>query len=145
MFRKLQKEDLEEALLLWEEENIKAHDSINEDYWKNQMDSVREQLPQSTVYVYVNDKDQIVGFIGLIEDYIAGLFVKTTEQSKGIGKQLLDYVKNNKTKLTLEAFAKNKRAVAFYHREGFSIQDENIDEDTREKEFVMVWQRVERY
>lgn len=144
MIRKLQKEDLEEVLTLWEKENITSHNFISEDYWKSQIEPVREQLPQSNVYVYV-DESEIAGFIGLIGSYIAGLFITSAKQSQGIGKKLLDYVKNNQSKLTLEAFEKNQRAISFYQREGFTIQDVNIDEDTEEKEFVMVWEKTEKY
>lgn len=47
---------------------------------------VREMLPLAEIYVYEDDyTKQIDGFIGLNNDYIEGLFVKETMQSKGIG------------------------------------------------------------
>ncbi len=60
-------------------------------------------------------------------------------QSKGIGKQLLDYVKEQNSTLTLHVYQKNIRAVSFYQREQFSVQSEGIDADTNENEFTMVW------
>ncbi|GEQ48578.1 N-acetyltransferase [Tetragenococcus koreensis] len=140
MIRKLQKEDLTAVLSIWLKENIQAHDFISDTYWNSQSDSVKEQLPQSEVYVYIDNNDKIVGFIGLIDYYIAGFFIDSTKQSRGIGKQLLDYCKAKKAKLTLEAYQKNQRAIRFYQREGFVTKDETIDEDTGEKEFVMVWE-----
>ena len=73
--------------------------------------------------------------------YIAGIFVKESARSKGIGKQLLDYAKERKTKLSLSVYQKNRRAVRFYQREHFIIQAENIDNETNEKEFKMVWHK----
>jgi len=141
MIRKLQEEDIETVITIWKEENIKAHDFISASYWYSQIDMMKRELPQSEVYVYLDSKDNIVGFIGLAGEYIAGLFVSQKKQSSGIGKQLLDYVKTQKNKLTLEVFEKNQRAIDFYQREGFMIKKENIDEDTGEKEFVMVWKK----
>ena len=58
-------------------------------------------------------------------------------QSHGIGKSLLDYIKDKKVRLQLNVYQKNVRAMSFYQREGFTIQSEEMDEFTREKEYVM--------
>ena len=54
-------------------------------------------------------------------------------QSCGIGKLLLDYVKDKKVSLRLNVYQKNARAISFYQREGFIIQCEGLDEATGEK------------
>ena len=55
-------------------------------------------------------------------------------QSCGIGKLLLDYIKDKKVRLQLNVYQKNARAISFYQREGFIIQCEGLDEATGEKE-----------
>ena len=55
-------------------------------------------------------------------------------QSCGIGKLLLDYIKDKKERLELNVYQKNARAISFYQREGFIIQCEGLDEATGEKE-----------
>ena len=51
---------------------------------------VKSLLPEAEVYVYEDDTtEEIVGFIGLMNAFVAGLFVKNGMQSKGIGKQLV--------------------------------------------------------
>ena len=92
------------------------------------------------VYVYMME-GKIAGFIGIMEEYIAGIFVDRQARSKGIGKELLDYAKSRKTRLTLRVYQKNKRAVRFYEREGFQIQQKAVDENTGEKELLMAWER----
>lgn len=62
-------------------------------------------------------------------------------QSKGIGKELLDYVKEIRSSLYLNVYQKNTRAILFYLRERFEIQSESIDESTNEKEFIMTWSK----
>ncbi len=97
-------------------------------------------MPQAEVYVYETE-GKIKGFLGITGEYIAGIFVDKTAQSRGIGKQLLDHAKKGKTHLTLQVYQKNKRAAAFYRREGFFIQQEAVEENTGEKEFLMAWKR----
>lgn len=61
-------------------------------------------------------------------------------QSHGIGKSLLDCIKDKKVRLQLNVYQKNVRAMSFYQREGFTIQSEGLDEFTGEKEYVMNWE-----
>lgn len=99
-------------------------------------------LPLAEIYVHeVDNTNQIDGFIGLNDDYIEGIFIKEVAQSKGVGKQLLDHVKKVKSTLKLNVYQKNERAIQFYLREEFSIQAESVDDNTGEKEFIMIWKR----
>ena len=100
---------------------------------------MKELLLQTTVYVY-EDKQGIRGFIGLNNEYVEGVFVSEGMQSHGIGKALLNYAKDKRSKLLLNVYQKNTRAISFYQREGFEIQNSGLDEATGEKEYVMVWQ-----
>ena len=75
------------------------------------------------------------------DEYIEGIFVSNDMQSQGIGKILLDYVKDKRGKLRLNVYQKNTRAISFYQREGFGIQYSGFDEATGEEDYVMVWKR----
>ena len=139
MIRKLQKVDINRAADIWLKTNLKAHFFIPEQYWISNYEFVKEMLLQAEVYVYEDDK-MIQGFIGVSDEYIEGIFVSDEMQSCGIGKMLLDYIKDKKDKLQLKVYQKNVRAMSFYQREGFTIQSEEMDEFTREKEYVMNWE-----
>ena len=142
MIRQYYECDIDELMKIWLDTNIQAHNFISPDYWRSNYDMVRKMLPYAEIYMYEDDSiKQIVGFIGLNGNYVEGIFVKETMQSKGIGKLLLNYVKQIKPALTLSVYQKNKKAIRFYLREKFSIQSENIDDNTGEKEFIMVWNR----
>lgn len=142
VIRQYDEYDIDALMKIWLDTNIQAHNFISSDYWRSNYDMVRKILPYAEIYVYQDDSaKQIIGFIGLNGNYIEGVFVKETMQSKGIGKMLLDYVKNFKTTLTLSVYQKNKKAIRLYLREKFSIQSENVDDNTEEKEFIMVWNR----
>lgn len=142
MIRKQKEKDLAAIMQIWLETNTKAHSFIPEEYWLSKYEMVKSSLPEADVLVYEDDATkQIYGFIGLIEDDIAGLFVTESMQAKGIGRQLIAYAKSQKEKLTLEVYRKNMRAVQFYCKEGFSITDEAIDENTAEVAYTMSWQK----
>lgn len=141
MIRKLDKNDINQLLQIWLEVNIKTHNFIPKEYWEEQYDNVKELLPNSEIYVYEENK-KIVAFVGLIENYIAGIFVSFSFQSKGIGKKLLDYIKEFKKELSLNVYVKNISVIKFYQREGFIINSQNIDEETKEQQILMIWKSL---
>jgi putative acetyltransferase len=140
MIRNVKEDDIDRIMELWLDTNIESHNFIDNNYWKSNFESVKEMMPQATIYVYEID-NQILGFIGLIDDYIAGIFVSSDMQSKGIGKKLLDYAKCKHNNLFLQVYKKSARAVNFYLREGFIQSKEQMDENTGEIEFVMEWRK----
>lgn len=142
MIRKFKEDDLNTVMQIWFDTNIKAHHFISRQYWIDNYEMVKDILPKKEIYVYEDDNtNQINGFIGLMDNYIAGIFVNKNNQSRGIGKQLLDYVKEIKETLNLSVYQKNIRAISFYQREQFIIQSEHIDNDNNEKEFIMTWNK----
>ncbi|MCI8408618.1 MAG: GNAT family N-acetyltransferase [Lachnospiraceae bacterium] len=143
MIRELHETDIDRVTEIWLDTNLKTHNFIDKEYWKGNFEMVKEMLPKAEVYVYEQESTgEIQGFIGMHDNYIEGIFVWSEVQSKGIGKILLDFVKDFKKTLTLSVYQKNKRAVMFYQRENFKIQSENIDENTREREYIMTWKYV---
>lgn len=140
MIRRLQRTDISRVADIWLDTNLKAHYFISPQYWKSNFNLVKEMLSQSEVYVYENGRE-IQGFIGMSDEYIEGIFVPDEIQSQGIGKLLMDFIKDKKEKLRLTVYQKNTRAIHFYQREGFKIQCEDLDEATSEKEYVMIWRQ----
>lgn len=141
MVRDFQTKDLNRIMELWLETNIQAHDFIKKGYWQDHFDEVMEILPKATVYVY-EDNESIEGFIGLMNNYIAGIFISKDNQSRGIGRQLLHHVKENHNELSLKVYEKNQRAVNFYLREGFLVTEKQVDRENGEVEYEMVWNRT---
>lgn len=132
MIREFQMSDTKQVMKLWLSGNIDAHSFVPEEYWRSHFDEVQEALLQAKVFVCDIDGN-IKGFIGLMNEYIAGIFVDENCRSTGIGRQLLTYVKEKYDTLSLNVYQQNSRAVAFYQREGFLIQSEGVDEDTEKK------------
>lgn len=138
MIRRFKIDHLEAVMKIWLESNISAHDFISRNYWQENYKQVEKMLPDAEIFVY-EEGDAVLGFIGLTENYIAGIFVDANSQSQGIGKALLDHVKKSSSQLSLQVYKKNSRAVRFYIREGFTVLNEQTDEHTGETELVMSW------
>lgn len=141
MIRKFNNADLDSIMQIWLDTNIHSHSFIAQEYWTGNQECKR-LLPRAEVYVYENTcSHQIEGFIGLTDDYIEGIFVREASQSRGIGKQLLDYVKGIRKTLRLNVYQKNVRAIRFYERELFVIHSEKTTDGTGEAEFIMTWSK----
>ena len=120
MIRRYQAGDLRAVMDIWLTANLRSHNFIPAEYWRGSFALVAELLPQAEVYLYVRG-GVTEGFIGLDGSHIEGLFVRPEAQSMGIGRVLLDHAKAQHQQLTLHVYEKNRRAVRFYLREGFSV------------------------
>ena len=142
MIRRMGEGDLEAVAAIWLDANREAHDFIPASYWLGHFEEVRTALAQAKVWVFEAEaRAEISGFIGLQEDYIAGIFVRREARSGGVGRQLLDHVKAGRRQLRLQVYRKNLRAAAFYRREGFRVLEEGVDPGTGEAELLMEWRR----
>ncbi len=140
MIRKLRKTDIDEVAYIWLAENKKSHGFISAAYWEKHFETVKKMFLQTEMYVY-EENDSIKGFIGLDGEYIAGIFVRHQNQSTGIGRKLLNFLKNLRGQLELNVYQKNEGAVRFYKREQFEIRYKSIDTSTGEVEYLMVWKQ----
>ncbi len=138
MIREFKTKDLDDVMKIWLDTNTNAHDFIQKNYWQDNYDEVRRIMPEAEIFIYENNQT-IQGFIGLMDDYIAGIFIDSGCQSQGIGKALLDHAKKVHSNLSLQVYKNNEGAVRFYVREGFSLVKEQMDENTGEIELVMAW------
>ncbi len=83
-------------------------------YWKSQQTEMEEKyIPMSETYVVSNEKD-IVGFVSMMDNYLAALFIDVTHQGGGYGKGLLDFIKSQRENyLCLQAFEKRLKVVHY--------------------------------
>lgn len=139
--RAMQEQDLPAVLEIWLSANLQAHDFIPEEYWKGNLSMVGQLLPQAEVLV-CEAQGKILGFSGLDQGHIAGVFVDAAARSQGIGKALLEQWKKRYAQLTLCVYEKNKKALAFYEREGFVVTQKQQDEENNVTEYCMQWVRA---
>lgn len=139
MIRKYEKSDHERVMEIWLSSNLEAHGFIRREYWQDCFGGVSEAISLAEVYTALSG-GEIVGFIGLNEGHIEGIFVDGGHRSEGVGKSLIDFAKELYPKLSLCVYEKNERAVDFYRREGFLPIRKKPDISTGETEILMRWE-----
>lgn len=139
MIKKMELSQLDKVMAIWLDANITAHPFIPAQYWVDHVEPVKGMLPQADIWVY-EESGSIEGFIGIMPpSFIAGLFVAPASQSVGIGSRLMDYCKEHYEALHLDVYVQNEKAVRFYLKHGFEIQEKKISDSHQEPEYVMRW------
>jgi putative acetyltransferase len=139
--RSNKKTEIDKLVEIWYKGSLIAHDFIDKDYWKSQqMEMEKKYIPISETYVISNEKD-VVGFVSMVDNYLAALFIDVKHQGGGYGKGLLNFIKSQRENIQLKVYKKNNKAVDFYLKNGFLIKEELLDEQTSEKEFLMEWEK----
>ena len=133
--------ELDQLMKIWLTSNQEAHSFIAEVYWKENIEAVKLQLPESELYGFKNSAGQIVGFVGIVDHYLAGIFVEKNYRGQGIGEQLIRQAKSQHPELSLSVYKKNRAAIKFYRAQGFTIVSEQVDAETLEVEYKMSWVR----
>ena len=137
--RENEEAEMNRLIEIWYHGSLIAHDFIDKDYWKSQQTEMKEKyLPMSETYV-INNESEVVGFISMVDNYLAALFIDVKHQGEGYGKRLLNFIQERRQSLQLKVYKKNEKAIDFYLRNGFVIKEELLDEQTAEKELLMEW------
>lgn len=137
MIRKFQESDTDQVIDIWLSASIIAHDFIDSEFWKSNVDAMRNvYVPSSETYIY-EESGKVKGFVSLHNNTIAALFVSPTEQGGGIGTQLIAKSKEIRDQLNLNVYKENHKSIEFYKKCGFTIVNEQIDEHTGQPELVM--------
>ncbi|MDL2262063.1 GNAT family N-acetyltransferase [Bacteroidales bacterium OttesenSCG-928-I21] len=137
--RKATQADIDELVEIWYKASEIAHDFISKIYWHKNKEAMKTKfLPSSEVYV-ATIESTIIGFIALMNDYLAAIFVLPKFQRQGVGSTLIEHAKNIRNKLELSVYKKNDNSINFYKSKGFLFVSEAIDKNTGEIEIIMKW------
>ncbi len=121
MIRKHTPKDLDTIMSIWLESSTLAHPFLDATFVEKVNHDMRTMyIPGSETWVY-EEENTIVGFISMIGNEIGGLFVVPNHHSKGIGTQLVNFVKEFHKELEVEVFEKNVIGRAFYDKYGFIL------------------------
>ncbi|WP_039057888.1 N-acetyltransferase [Enterobacter sp. Bisph1] len=140
MIRGWRNKNVSPLLSLWMESTRFAHPFIDVRYWQESEALVRDDyLPMAKTWVW-EAHGELQGFISVMdEQFIGALFVRPAAIGQGIGKALMEHVKQRYSRLSLEVYQKNLRAVNFYHAQGFRIEGSAWQEETLHPTWIMNW------
>lgn len=111
--------DLDSVADIWLAASRVGHAFFEEDELIRQQQLVRDiYLPAAENWLAVMD-GRILGFIGLMDHFIGGLFVDPDAQRGGAGRALVRHALGLKGSLELDVYAANEGACSFYRSLGF--------------------------
>ena len=125
--------DLEDLLSSWENASKLAHPFLTNDL----LESTRKNipvvlLPKADTWVY-EQEGIVVGFISLIGNEVAALFVQPAFHGTGTGRALVDKARELHSDLEVEVFEVNSIGLQFYLKYGFVPLLEKNHEITNKK------------
>jgi putative acetyltransferase len=128
---------------IWRSSVAKTHDFVNPSDLDEIDREVQRFLPQSRVWVALDDNGSPIAFMGLEASSIDSLFVANDWQGRGVGRALVDHAKLASLSLAVVVNAQNEQAVRFYRHLGFVVVGHSpTDEEGRPYPiFRMRWDR----
>jgi len=139
MIRQFQNNDLDEIINIWFTCSKESHSFIDSKVWEDQIENMRiKYIPNSETYVF-EESNKVFGFISLVDEKLAALFVSPKNQKRGIGGKLINKVKELKSNLELKVYSQNNNAIKFYEKHGFKFMRTNICNLTKCEEYIMKW------
>lgn len=118
---KTSKSNYPELVAVWEASVRATHHFLKEEdiaYFKPLILNV--YLDAVELRCVKNDKQEIIGFIGVAEQNLEMLFIHPDYSGKGIGKQLLKYSIDELNVIKVDVNEDNHQAVGFYEKYGFN-------------------------
>ncbi|ART81690.1 GNAT family N-acetyltransferase [Oceanisphaera profunda] len=133
----------EEAIQeVWLLASLQAHDFIPAAFWWQQQAAMRARyFPAAEIWV-CERAQEVQGFVALIDDYLAALFVRPDCQQQGIGRALLDFAKQQRTQLSVTLYCENDIAVNFYLNQGFTVLKEGTDAASGQPELYLQYRQA---
>ena len=104
---------------IWFRASLDVHSFLGEELLREQKEFLETIYFEKAETWVALINGRIVGFIGLLENFVGGLFVDPQAQGNGIGRQLLNHARMLRNELELEVFNENQGAYLFYKRLGF--------------------------
>lgn len=130
MIRPYKDTDLRELLEAWYSASLLGHPFLDEAFFQEERNRIRKvHLPSAETWVFEQD-GVVVGFIALIGNEVAAIFVDARYQGRGIGRALMDHARSIRDFLELLVFKDNVVGRNFYEKYGFHQVGEELHEET---------------
>lgn len=119
---RIAKKEYQEVLNVWEASVRATHHFLKEEdiaYFKPLI--LNTYLDAVELRGVRDDKNKIIGFIGVADKNLEMLFIHPNYRAKGIGKNLLEYAIGKLNVSKVDVNEQNEQAVGFYQHFGFKI------------------------
>ena len=129
-----------EVMDLWLKTTTHSNSFVEQNFWEKYYDSVKEKyIDEKDTFVYMQG-GKIIAFACVSTDnMIEGVFVSPEYQNKGIGTEMINFLKSEYPILHIKVYARNRKALAFATRLGFIIDGAIRHEHNNEVMYTMLW------
>ena len=139
MLKQFDKKDIDILMKIWKDNNQMFQPFISDEYWANNYINFRDEFLADKIYVYT-EATKILAFVALNQsDEIINIQVIPKIQREGIGKILIEKLKNENKNLIVRVYEKNNNAILFFKAMGFKKIDDFTDEAVNEKCYLLRW------
>lgn len=126
MIRAYRPSDCSAVLDVWSAASVVAHPFLPETFVSAERRTIAEvHLAVAQTWVWT-EAGRVVGFIAMIDNEIGGLFVHPDHHGRGIGRALVDHVRESHDQLVVEVFRNNRLGRGFYAAYGFVEDHQGI-------------------
>lgn len=145
MLKKIKIEDIDNVMELWKEEVSKSKIPSKNKLILEKYTKIRERFIENINSTILYTEDGIIeGFISVNkDDEIWIVLVKSNIRREGIGTILLNSIKKRKKRLITKISCNDEKALAFFDKNGFYKIEEDYDEITKSKEYILEWKKQE--
>ena len=119
MIRAYRTEDTDAVVSVWRAATALAHPFLADAFVTQEADNLRNIYVHIAETWVLEEDGEPVGFIALIGDEIAGLFLQPSCHGRGLGRALVDHAVDLRGPLRVEVFERNAIGRRFYERYGF--------------------------
>lgn len=122
--------DIEPLLNCWEATLAVTGPALSTDFIATERENIRNIYIPNTVTTVSEIDGNLVGFLTLMGNEVAALFVFPNFHRQGIARDLLDNVRQQFDEFEVDVFEANTLGRSFYDAYGFSPLSESIHEPT---------------
>ncbi|ETN92747.1 putative acetyltransferase [Gammaproteobacteria bacterium MOLA455] len=122
--------DLNAVLSSWEVATRLAHPFMTEEFVAQERINVAEIYMPNTETWVLEINGHVEGFIAIMGNEVAAIFLQPQHHGKGGGKALMDKARALHGDLEVEVFKVNTIGRDFYERYGFEYLEEKLHEPT---------------
>ncbi|MBA0187147.1 MULTISPECIES: GNAT family N-acetyltransferase [Pectobacterium] len=127
---------------VWYTTSLVCHDFVDRNFWHACKDDMRNEYIPAAETMVAKYKGKVIGFISLVDNTLAAIFLLPDYHGKGVGQALLANAFEKRDRLSLTVYEKNMAARNFYLKHGFTESNKSVDEHTGEVEITMEWNAV---
>jgi len=115
------KTDYDQLIELWEASVRATHDFLTDTDISHYKLLIYDYYFDELELYCIREQAEILGFIGLKDDYIQMVFVAPKSMQKGIGRELMNFAMDKHRARKVDVNEQNTNAVRFYEKMGFSV------------------------